>query len=240
MRAAVIQSSYIPWKGYFDLIGSVDTFVFYDDVQFTSRDWRTRNRIKTHHGVQWLSIPAGPSINRLICEVSLESSVWQRKHWASISQAYAKAPYFKTYAPLIRDIYLSRSWSSLSEFNQYFTRLIATDILKLKTVFLDSRSFQLQGKRQERLIDLLQQIGATHYLSGPSAKSYIDPALFQEAGIKVTFHDYSHYPEYPQLHRSFEHGVSVLDLIFNVGADANRYIWGHRSVCQDTREAVAV
>lgn len=228
MRVAIIQSSYIPWKGYFDLIHSVDRFAFYDDVQFTTRDWRTRNRIKTPHGPQWLSIPVGNRRDRLICDVALEDSQWQRQHWMGIYHNYCKAPYFKVYEELFKDIYLSSRWRSLSEFNQHMAKVIATDILGVRTEFRDSREFRAEGKRQDRIISLLCQMGATHYVSGPSARSYLDAAAFSEAGIALSYHDYSGYPAYPQLHPPFEHAVSVLDLLFHVGPEACHHIWGWR------------
>ena len=228
MRVAILQSSYIPWKGYFDLIHAVDRFVFYDDVQFTTRDWRTRNRIKTRNGSQWLSIPAGADRDRLIHEVVLEDDQWQRKHWACIIHNYAKAPYFKRYSEFFESLYLARRWRSLSEFNQHATRTIAADMLGITTEFRDSREFPAQGRRQERLISLLSHMGATHYVSGPSASSYLDPGSFVAAGIELSYHDYAGYPEYPQRHPPFEHAVSVLDLLFNVGPGAGLWIWGWR------------
>jgi hypothetical protein len=228
MRVAIIQSSYIPWKGLFDLIREVDRFVFYDDVQFTTRDWRTRNRIKTSCGLQWLSIPAGGCTHRLIHDVVLEDAAWQRKHWACIHHNYAKTPYFKHYAEFFESLYLSRKWRSLSELNQYVTKTIATELLGITTEFRDSREFPAMGRRQDRLISLLRGMGATHYVSGPSARSYIDPLQFASAGIQLSYHDYSGYPQYAQLHPPFEHAVSVLDLLFNVGPAAGHWIWGWR------------
>lgn len=232
-RVAVIQSSYIPWKGYFDIIRNVDTFVFYDDVQFTRQDWRTRNRVKTSNGSVWLSIPAGTSTDRLICEVELSSNAWQKKHWATITQSYSKAPWFKAYRELFESIYLGRQWTSLSELNQYVTRLIASEIFGLDTVFRDSREFSVEGVKQERLLNLLVCTGATEYLSGPAASNYIEPAAFAARSIKLRYQDYSNYPVYPQLHPPFEHNVSVIDLIFNTGPEAGDYIWGTRAPGSD-------
>lgn len=227
MRVAIIQSSYIPWKGYFDLIHAVDRLVFLDDVQFTTRDWRTRNRIKGPAAPQWLSIPAGSRTDRLICDVRLEDAAWQRKHWSSIHHCYSKTPFYKAYRDRLAEIYLAKPWQSLSDFNQHFTRSIA-QWLGIATEFRDSREFQVDGKRQHRLINLLLNMGATHYVSGPSARGYIDPIGFAEAGLTLSYHDYPTYPEYPQLHPPFEHAVSIIDLLFNAGPKASHYIWGWR------------
>lgn len=224
----ILQSNYIPWKGYFDLAHDADVFIFYDDLQFTKNDWRNRNKIKTAQGLKWLSIPVGTSANRLICEVALEDTRWQRSHWDSLRQQYAKCPHFKLYRPFLEYVYLGRQWQNLSELNQYLIRYISLDLLKMDTQFLDSRGFRLQGQKQERLLDLIAQSKATRYVSGPAAKDYIEPARFVDLGIELVWKDYSNYPEYPQPHPPFEHGVSILDLLFNVGPDAPFYVWGWR------------
>jgi len=223
----ILQSNYIPWKGYFDLIHDADEFIFYDDVQFTIQDWRTRNRIKTAQGPIWLTVPAGADRNRLICEVQLNEHGWQNKHWKSIEQNYAKCPHFPQLRPVFEALYLGRTWTNLSEMNQTFIRSICA-ILGIHTRLVDAREFKAQGKKQDRLLDLLAKTGATRYISGPAAKDYIEPERFAAAGIELVWKDYAGYPEYPQRFPPFEHGVSILDLLFNVGPDAPWYIWGWR------------
>ncbi len=224
----ILQSNYIPWKGYFDLIHDADLFVFYDDLQFTKNDWRNRNKIKTAQGCKWLSIPVGTNANRLICEVALDDASWQRSHWDSLRQQYEKLPYFKLYRHFFEDVYLGKRWANLSELNQYLIKYISHNILGLSTRFQDSRDFQLAGQKLERLLDLVVKSKATRYVSGPAAKGYIEPEKFDELGIELVWKDYSNYPEYPQPHPPFEHGVSILDLLFNVGPEAPHYIWGWR------------
>ena len=233
-RVAVIQSNYIPWKGYFDIIHDAELFLFYDDVQFTRQDWRTRNRIKTANGVTWLSIPAGTKLDRLICEVELVDAHWQQKHWRTISQAYARAPFFSKYKEFFEDVYLQRRWANLSDLNQFLTKHIAREFLGITTQFRDSREYGAQGSKQDRLLDLLLRAGADTYVSGPSARGYIDAARFHEAGITLVWKSYDGYPAYAQPHPPFEHGVSVLDLLFSVGPDAPYYIWGWRERSQET------
>ncbi len=228
-RIAVLQSSYIPWKGYFDIIHDVDAFIFYDDVQFTYQDWRSRNRVIANGKPVWLTVPTGSNIKRLINEVRLGEHGWQRKHWSTIRHAYTKAPYFREYAPLFEKAYLETNWTSLSEMNQFVTKMIAKDILGIETQFNDSAEYDASGSKLDRLIDLLVKAGATHYLSGPAARAYIDPERFNEAGIHLEYKDYTGYPEYRQQSENFEHAVSVLDLIFNAGPAASHYIWGWRS-----------
>ena len=227
-RVAVIQSNYVPWKGYFDVIHDVELFIFHDDLQYTKNDWRNRNKIKSAAGPTWLTIPVGTSESRLICEVEIKDPTWQKKHWNLIKTHYAKAPHLATYADFLKDIFETRRWDNLSVLNQHLIRTIAKDHLGITTRFADSREYAPEGAKQERLLDLLKKAGATSYLSGPAAKDYIEADPFRDAGIELQWKDYSGYPEYPQVHPPFEHGVSILDLLLNVGPDAPRYIWGAR------------
>lgn len=224
----VLQSNYIPWKGYFDLLHDADVFIFYDDVQFTKNDWRNRNKIKTSKGAEWITIPVGTDAHRLICEVEIEDSTWQTKHWKTIRQNYNNCPHFNRYKAFFEDVYLGRDWGNLSELNQYLIRTISRDILGIDTEFGDSREYGLSGKKFDRLLDIVTKTGASRYISGPAAKDYIDASRFAAAGIDLLWKDYSCYPEYSQRFPPYEHGVSILDLLFNVGPDAPWYIWGWR------------
>lgn len=227
-RVAINQSNYIPWKGYFDLIHDVDLFVFYDDVQFTKNDWRNRNRIKTNKGLNWLTIPVGRNINRLICEVKINDLKWAKKHWETICQFYSKSPHFKKYKDFFEFVYLEKKWQYLSDLNQFLIKSISTDFLGIKAKFKDSRGYKLKGKGSDRVLNLLKIVGANIYVSGPSARSYIKNQNFNTAGIKIIYKDYTNYPEYPQQFSSFIHEVSILDLLFNTGVNSSYYIWGWR------------
>ena len=227
MKAAVIQSNYIPWRGYFDIMHDADVFVFYDDVQYTVNDWRNRNRVKTANGVVWLTIPVGDQNNRRICDVEIHDRAWARKHWMTIEQSYSRAPAFVRYVDFFRSIY-SQPWTSLSVLNQTTIRAIAADLLGIRTQILDSRDFELQGKGSDRLLMLLQQIGATDYVSGPAAKNYLDAELYAQRGVQVHWKDYNHYPEYPQLHGDYIPNLSIVDLLMNCGERAADYLWGYR------------
>lgn len=227
-RVAVLQSNYIPWKGYFDIIHDVDEFIFYDDVQYTKNDWRNRNRIKTAAGPKWLTIPVGPRLSRLVSDVVLPDGDWPRSHLQRMTTAYATAPHFAEYRGWIEKTWLGGRWRTLSDWNQHLIRTIAQDLLGIRTVFRDSREFRLEGRGEDRLLDLLNRTGAEIYVSGPAAKAYIDPARFVAAGIELRWKDYSGYPDYPQLYPPFVHEVSVLDLMFHMGGGAPHFIWGWR------------
>jgi hypothetical protein len=224
-RVAILQSSYIPWKGYFDLMQQVDEFILYDDAQFTKRDWRNRNQIKTKDGLLWLTIPVHVRglFTQAIRDVLISDPGWGDKHFKSIAAAYARAPHFRTYRDMIEELYRGASSLRLSEVNRRFIEAFA-DVLGIRTKLSSSMDYALPDGRVERLVALCQQAGATAYLSGPAAKDYIDPKLFADAGIDLSYMDYSGYPEYPQLYPPFTHHVSVLDLLFNVGPAAAQYL----------------
>ncbi len=227
-RVVSLQSNYIPWKGYFDLVHDADLFIFHDDLQYTRHDWRNRNKIKTPEGAQWLTIPVGPRESRLICQVSIDNSAWQANHWSQITQHYGKRPFFSRYKSFFDEFFLGQAWNNLSNLNQYLIRGISKEFLNLKTEFDDSRNYDLAGHKLDRLLELLGKAGSDLYISGPAAKDYIDPSRFAAAGIELRWKDYSGYPAYAQRFPPFEHGVSILDLLFNVGPDAPWYIWGWR------------
>lgn len=228
-RIAILQSNYIPWKGYFDIIHDVDTFIFYDDVQYTTNDWRNRNRIKTAAGPQWLTIPVGKHIHRRMCDVALPADPeWASRHWRRIEGAYRDAPFFGAYRAFVEDFYRRPCWPSLSAFNQALVIAISRDLLGLDTPFQQSTDYRLTGTKGARVLDLLVKAGATSYVSGPSGRSYIDADAFAAAGIEILWKDYTGYPEYPQLHGAFRHDVSVLDLLFHTGPGAAWHTWGWR------------
>ncbi|BCJ87825.1 WbqC family protein [Effusibacillus dendaii] len=225
---AVLQSNYIPWKGYFDIIHDVDEFVFYDDVQFTKNDWRNRNKIKTPKGTKWLTIPVGASLNRLIFEVDLPNKKWASDHYKTLEQFYSKAPFYRKYKDFLGFVYLESEWTTLSELNQYLIKTVSTDFLGITVVFKDSRELQTEGKKLDRLLDLLGKTNADIYISGPNAAAYIDQDKFAQSNIQLVYKDYSGYPEYEQFFPPFDHYVSIFDLLFHTGPDAPYYIWGWR------------
>jgi hypothetical protein len=215
-KVAILQSNYIPWKGYFDLMNQVDEFIIYDIVQFTKNDWRNRNRIKTPRGVEWLTIPVLHHFGQTILETEISDRRWNAKHWRTICQNYAKAKYFANYKDLFESLYLGTSERSLSLVNCRFMTETCR-LLGIKTKITWAQDYKIIKGQTERLVHLCQQAGATEYLSGHAARSYIDESLFVTEGIKLSYIDYSGYPVYDQLFPPFEHAVSIIDLIFNEG-----------------------
>jgi hypothetical protein len=226
----IVQSNYIPWKGYFDLMYEADEFILFDDRQYTKRDWRNRNQVKTIDGIQWLTIPVeakGKFVQR-IDETVIADRRWSFSHWNRLSQLYRKASNFATYAPEIEALYnAAADEPMLSKVNRLFLEGIAR-LLGLEPRVKWSTEYPSIEGRTDRLVGLCTAAGASRYISGPAAQGYIQSALFKQAGVELQFKSYYGYPEYPQLYAPFAHGVTVLDLLFNVGRDAPWYIWGWR------------
>jgi hypothetical protein len=225
VRISIIQSCYVPWRGFFDLIGRCDEYVILDQVQYVKRHWHNRNRIKTAAGIEWLTVPVITKGRRdqTIDAVEIEQP-WAEKHWRAIELAYRRAPHFAAMAPRVRGWYERAARERLlTEINVIFLREIAT-LLGLGTRFVRDTVYPAQGTKTERLLAIIRAAGADTYLSGPSAKAYLDVPLLAEAGVAVQWMSYEGYPRYPQLHGQFEASVSVLDLMFNVGPNAPRYL----------------
>lgn len=224
-KIAILQSNYIPWKGYFDLIAAVDEFVLYDDMQYTRRDWRNRNLIKTINGPKWLTIPVKVKGKyfQTIRETEIDGSDWINTHWKTLQANYSKAPYYKEISALLEPVYCNSTYTHLSQLNRDLIVLIC-NYLGIKSKITNSWDYNLCDGKSERLADLCQQAKGTEYLSGPAAKDYIEESIFTQRGLKLTWFDYSGYPEYSQQYDGFEHAVTILDLLFNCGPNSSKYM----------------
>lgn len=224
-KVAILQSNYIPWKGYFDMISAVDEFILYDDMQYTRRDWRNRNQIKTPQGVQWLTVPVlvKGKYHQKIRETEIDGSEWAAAHWKSLVQNYRRALHFEEVAAWLEPLYLRDSYLHVSHLNRKFIEAIC-NYLGIRTRITNSWDYQLVEGKTERLASLCVQAGGTEYISGPAAKGYVDEKVFLDLGIELTWFDYSGYQIYPQLWGEFTHGVTILDLLFNCGKDSPLYM----------------
>jgi hypothetical protein len=236
MRLAAVQSNYIPWKGYFDLINEVDEFVFLDEVQYTRRDWRNRNRIKFDGELRWLTIPVEVKgrYRQRIDETRIADRSWADEHLATLVHAYRRAPHFDATAALLEPLYRRHAGTELlTDVNVDFVTAIC-EHLGIRTRLSRSTDYATGDERSRRLLDLCLALGADEYLSGPAARDYLDVESFEAAGVRVLWADYGGYPEYPQLGGAFEHGVSIVDLLFNTGPAAR----DHMKSFGKTRHAV--
>jgi hypothetical protein len=224
-KVCITQSNYIPWKGYFDNIKQVDTLVLYDDMQYTKRDWRNRNIIKTEQGLRWLTIPVevkGKYFQK-IKDTKIADKNWNLSHLRILKQAYKQAPNFMEMKEWLEELYLNCTYKYLTDINIHFIQAINI-FLGIKSEIRNSSEFEIVDGKTERLIDICTHLEATDYFSGPSAKSYIESGKFFDLNIKLHYFDYSNYPNYHQLHGEFEPNVSVIDLILNEGVKSPGFL----------------
>lgn len=223
-KVAILQSNYIPWKGYFDLIGAVDEFVLYDEMQYTRRDWRNRNQIKTPQGLKWLTVPVlvKGKYHQKISETEIDGVSWTANHWKALEQNYRRAPYFDEISEWLLPLY-SLEYPYLSALNLVFIRKIC-EYLNIKTIITSSERYNLAGEKTERLANICAEAGGDEYVSGPSARNYIDEQVFRQKEIKLSWFEYEGYKEYPQLWGEFTHNVTILDLLFNCGKESQKFM----------------
>lgn len=223
MKVGIIQSNFLPWRGYFDFIREVDLFIIHDDLQYTKGDWRNRNRIKTPRGTEWITVPVNyKHTSQLIEETKIDySTPWAQKMLNKIKESYRHAPYFDKYFPELSGRLVEPA-PSISDLN---LRLIqwACAHLAITTPIRFSREFHPQGAKTERLVGILKQVEATIYLSGPAARTYLVPELMEREGIKLEYKAY-HYAEYHQLYEPFDPYVSIIDLLFMMGEKSRYYL----------------
>lgn len=223
MRVGIIQSCYIPWRGYFDFIDDVDLFIFHDNLQYTKGDWRNRNKIKTPNGLCWLTVPVKyDQTSQLIEETRIDySQKWQQKHINQIDTNYHNAPVYGLYADEFFSI-IRQDFETISELNISLTKW-GMSKLSIDTPLRMSSEFNPVGSKTDRLIDILKKADADIYLSGPTAKGYLETEKFAAAGIQLEYKSYQ-YQDYPQLWGGFEPAVTILDLLFNCGEYSQEYL----------------
>lgn len=232
-KVAILQSNYIPWKGYFDLINCVDEFIILDSVQYTKNDWRNRNYIKTPNGLKWITIPVNQKgcCSKNIESIEVATSTWVDKHLTLIKQNYNKTLFYDEVMGYLEEIYLEcRSLTKLSHINLLFIKKISSK-LDISTTIRDSSEFKVSSDRNLRLLNICKATETTHYVSGPAAKGYLDENLFNENGVSVEWMNYEGYPIYNQQFGEFVHGVSIIDLLFNVGFERSKeYITKRKNI----------
>lgn len=224
MKVGIIQSNFLPWRGYFDFIREVDLFILEDDLQYTKGDWRNRNKIKSPRGSEWITVPVSyKHTAQLIQDTLIDySQPWAKKMLNRIRESYRTAPFFEPYFSELREL-LYQPAASISELNVSLLRWVCRQ-LEIYTPLERSQNYSPQGAKTERVISILHQTEATIYLSGPSGRNYILPDLFEQAGIRLEYKEYD-YPEYPQLYPPYDPYVSILDLMFMTGDKACDYLF---------------
>jgi hypothetical protein len=216
-RAVILQPSYLPWIGYFEQMVRADQYVFLDNVQFTRRDWRNRNKIRTNKGWAWLTVPVEQKnhYEQSLKETRIDNSVnWNKKHREAIRINYSRTPFFETYYPWLESVY-DRQWEFLLDLCYETTEHIM-DILDITTPTWKASELSAEGTKSDFILNLCREMKATHYLTGGRARDYLIEEDFNRARIELEYQEYDH-PEYPQRYSGFESHLSVIDLLFNVG-----------------------
>ncbi|SDH15097.1 WbqC family protein [Roseospirillum parvum] len=215
------QPVYLPWLGLFHKIALADSFVSFNQVQYQSKDWNNRNKIKTPQGALWLSVPVKKKgrLERLYTDIEIDNETpWSRKHWGSLKGAYSKSRHFKKYADFFEDTYNNREFRTLVELNEYMLEWFIDQLgIKVKTTTMDKHCFS--GKKSGLVLDMCQKMGANHYIFGEQGRDYANIDEFKASGVVPHFQSYSH-PTYPQLHGPFISHLSIVDLLFNHGEDS--------------------
>jgi hypothetical protein len=206
----------MPWLGYLDKMDRCDVFVFLDNVQYKKNEYQNRNRIKTAHGWQWLTVPTHYKFPQKINEVPVDNSAnWRTKHHHALLTNYGKSPFYKKYIEYFIELY-QQDWHLLSDFNMASVILLR-DLLGIQTkTIIASEMDGVRDDPSQRLVDLCMRLGADTYLAGTDGIRYMDVDVFRDAGIKVTFQEF-HHPVYTQMFHQFEPCMSAIDLIFNCG-----------------------
>ena len=222
MRVSILQSNYVPWKGWFNLVALSDVTVIYDSVQYTKNDWRNRNRLPSPSGLVWLSIPVKTAglLHQPINETQISDRSWTRRHWTTVRQLLGKRPHFGDYAADWESWYLdSAADDLLHNVNMRFIRGLMGQS-GIQTRLVDDREFQLRDDDPTgRVVQICATLGATSYLTGPAGLNYLDALRFKQAGVALEVIDYGRYDTYPQTSAPFEHGVSILDTLASLGPE---------------------
>jgi len=222
MKCAIMQPTYNPWLGYFDLIDKVDIFVFLDNVQLEKCSWQVRNRIKSSQGEIFLSIPVRrpKGLNTLIMEALLDDTHnWRRKHLRAIEVNYRRSPFFEDVFPFVKKLILN-DIQYLSDFNINLIEKIK-ETIGINTPTIRSSSLTgVEGKKDELVANICKLLNADTYISPQGAATYIEKetpgGAFVKKGIELYYHNYEH-PVYNQLHGEFLPYMGIIDLLFNEG-----------------------
>jgi len=233
------QPVYLPWLGLFHKIALADKFVFFNQAQYLPKDWMNRNKIKTHAGEIWLTVPVLRKGYRevKISEIEINNNInWKKKHWKSILLNYKKSPYLEHYAPFFEDVY-SQEWRYLADLNEYMLKWFLEE-LKINVEFLKASDFDFQGKKSNLVLDMCKQLKSNMYIFGALGRDYANVDDFRKEGIKVIFQDYKH-PTYPQINGDFVSDLSIIDLLFNCGPDSYKIIMSNNITKSDLNQVSA-
>ena len=224
---AILQPHYLPWIGYFEMIDRVDTFVFLDDVQFVKREWQNRNRIRkfatgTEIKWKWITVPVKRHRqDSLINEIMISNDGdWVKAHCDALEAIYQRSPFFEDFFPDIKMILRKMSCGALTDLNISLIEYVC-NLFDIRTRFMRSSEIKVNGKREEKLLNISKEIGAGFYLANNATSEYVSEEYFLKDGVSFGVQNYTH-PYYQQMYGGtvlpFISHLSIVDLLFNHGS----------------------
>jgi hypothetical protein len=229
MIVSAHQPSYLPWLGYFHKVSLCDKFVYFDHVAQSKKDFTTRNKIKTSQGEMWLTVPVSKEDSNRICDLAIDNtSSWKRVHIKSIKNCYSKTSHFEEYFPRLEELY-SKKYENFSDMNFDLTNLLF-EFLGMKVDMVRSSELEIEGSKNEGIFELMEKLDSDKLVFGQHGKDYVVKEEYAAKNIEYYFQDYKH-PQYEQKFGEFLPYMSVLDLLFNCGANSLETI-NKNNVCK--------
>lgn len=211
------QPVYLPWLGLLHKIHLADLYCVFDIAQYQTKDYNNRNKIKTHSGEIWLSVPVQSKnhFSKRICDIRIINNGWNKKHFTSIALAYGKAEYYKDYIGALESILLGKTYEFLTELNFELLKFLL-DSFGISVPVVRASDYDFTGYKSDLVLDMCAKLEAKKYIFGAQGNNYADVESFRDKGVEVYFQDYAH-PVYRQLHGEFTPFMSAIDLLFNEG-----------------------
>jgi hypothetical protein len=229
-RVTLLQSNYLPWRGYFDFMAKSDEFIVYDSCQYTVNDWRNRNQVKMLDGVRWITVPVITKgrFGQRIVDAEVVDHKWAKTHLGTLTTSVSKAAFGKPVLDLLGDCYARAGKSRwLHEINVSFLETIHS-YLGFECRLTDDSEYGLESiadlSPSAKVAELVRRAGGDRYLTGPRGLDYLEPADFTAREIAIEVLDYSTLAPYPQLYGEFVDHLSVIDLLANVGAESASHL----------------
>lgn len=222
-KVSIHQANYLPWIGFFHKLSKSDCFVLLDIVDYSKNNIINRNKIKTSNGVAYLTIPIEHKFFRkpLIDVFLPENSAWAKKHWKTIETNYTKSDFFDSYKDFFKSIYETPP-EKLVKLNEKIILFLLKEFkIDVEIVKASELNINQSLKKTDLLLDILRKVNATAYLSGIGGKDYLEEEKFSD--IRLEYLNFKH-PVYGQLHGKFIEGLAAIDLLFNEGSKAEKFV----------------
>lgn len=224
----IMQPTYMPWSGYFNLISQAKVFVFYDSAEFSKGSWHNRNQILNNGVKQWLTVPVNKSLHAMLKDISIQNvDKWKHKHEMTIKSVYGRAPYFKDLTSIIETLRECEG-DKLAQCNISIIKHIA-GLLDIESEFKLASVYELKGERSKKILGLLKELGSSDYLSPIGSQDYIEEDnVLSQSGLQVRYQSFEPV-NYTQINNSgeFVSHLSILDVLANIGIEnTKKYIRG--------------